>query len=149
MAMLTIANVQEYQSDILEYGLAEFDDFFAKTETDIQRRLEIDWWQRRNHSIHDITIRSGDNAVMDTTKLKESQFTRAAVYHCLAFYILPRLTTWTPERDRFREMIDWYTDKWEQEFDLILKQGVYYDEDGDSVYESDERTSYHHGRLVR
>ena len=42
--MCTISDVQEYQSDILEYGIQDFDNYFTKATNDILRMLQIDWW---------------------------------------------------------------------------------------------------------
>ena len=64
---------------------------------------------------------------MDNTKLQSAQFTRAAVFHVLAYYILPQLTQHGIERDRFREMIDFYKARFREELDLVLQDGVEYD----------------------
>jgi hypothetical protein len=86
---------------------------------------------------------------MDNTKLQATQFTRAAVFHVLAYYILPQLTQHGPDRDRFREMIDFYKSKFREEFDLVLQDGVEYDFDGDGVIENTEKQTEHFNRLVR
>jgi len=149
MAMLTIANVQEYLPQILEYGIQDFDDYFAKSTADIRRKLNIEWWQIRTSRINDISKLSGSSNEFDNTKLNDSQFTRCAVYHCLAYYILPALTTWNSDGDKFREMMTHFREKFEEEFDLILRKGVEYDDDGDSTYESSEKYTVNFGRLVR
>ena len=149
MAMLTIENVQEYDAQILEYGVQDFDSLITKTTSDIHRKLEIEWWQLRQHRHYDVTVRGGYIEDMDTTKLDETQWTRSAVFHCMAYYILPQLTTFTPEGDRFREMIQYYKDRFTEEFELELRRGVKYDDNNDSVYQTSEKQAVNHGRLVR
>lgn len=148
MAMLTLADVLEYQPDITEYGIQEFDDDFARTEADIYRLLRIKWWTVRNTSSTDITIRTSF-AEMDTTRLDEAQFTRAAVFHVLAYYICPRLSKFDPDQDRFQNLMEHYTKRFEEEFELILRDGVKYDDDNDGQYSQAEKEPVHFGRLIR
>ena len=145
----TDADVLEYEPTIKEYGVIDFSSYHAKTTADIQRHLRIEWWPRvRRSSLHSRYFATTD-LEMDNTKLTASQLKRAAVYHVLAYYILPQLTQHGPDRDRFREMIDFYKSKFREEFDLILQDGVEYDFDGDGVIENTEKQTEHFNRLVR
>lgn len=149
MAMLTLADVKEYVPDITEYGIQEFGDDFGRTEADIHRLLRIKWWTIRNSASTDITIIGGFNAEMDITKLDETQFTRAAVFHCLAYYLCPKLTKFDPESDRFQNQMEHFKKQFEEEFELILRDGVKYDTDGDGSYSEAEKEPVHFGRLIR
>lgn len=146
--MITAADVREYLPDVDDYGILDFDAYFEKSRQDIFRRLRIDWWPRQARGIVDISI-LGPNIEMDESKLTESQFTRACVYHCLAYYVLPQLTKHDPEGDRFGEMIKFYRSAYNEEFELVLRDGIEYDWDGDSTISDDEKQTVHWGRLVR
>lgn len=141
MAMLTIDNVKEYQPDIAEYGIQDFDDDFAKTEADIHRLLKIKWWP----------VRKGGYSYtdFDTNKLDETQLTRAAVFHCLAYYLTPKLTKFDPDSDKFNEMMSFYKERFAEEFDLVLQEGVKYDDNDDGTFAIEEQIVTHTGRLIR
>jgi len=141
MAMSTDPDIIEYFPDLYEYGIQDFSAEHEKTRGDIIRRLAIDWWPRYRGSY--------TSASLDDTLLTESQFTRAAVFHCLSYYILPKLTKHDPEGDRFSEMMKYYKSRYEEEFDLVLKDGVEYDADNDDTIEDSEKETFHMQRLVR
>lgn len=144
MTMLTIDDVKEYMPDVEDYGVQSYDDFFSKTQEDIYRRLRIDWWNVRKYNY---TYTS--SVELDTTKLDDTQFTRTAVFHCLAYYILPQLTKWNPDGDQFNSMMSYYKDRYEEEWQLVLRDGVRYDDNDDSTYSSEEKVSIPVLRLVR
>lgn len=146
--MLTIEDVIEYYPDVTEYGIQEFETYFTKTQNDIYRLLEIRWWPVRSKSDYRVTdIRIYQE--MNTAKLTDSQFTRAAVFHCLQYYILPMLTKFDPDGDRFQEQMRHYKERFEEEFDLVLRKGVEYDDDGDGIVETSEKQPVHQNRLIR
>jgi|TARA_S200002703_G_C3648052_1_gene198953 hypothetical protein len=150
MAMSTDTDVLAHEPNILDYGIQSFADEHAKTRADILRILRIDWWPRHRNVLGKYTINIIDvNLEMDDTKLTESQFTRAAVYHVLAYYILPKLSKFTPEGDVFREKMEYYRSRFNEEIDYILRDGPEYDFDGDGVVEDSEKQPVHYGRLVR
>jgi len=66
-----------------------------------------------------------------------------------AYYIYPRLSTFTPEGDVYMEKMQYYKDKFKEEFDLCLKQGVEYDINEDSTIQDSEKQPVHFNRLVR
>lgn len=146
--MLTIENIQEYMPDVLDYGIIDFEPYFAKSRADIVRLLNIKWWPIRSKQRYDITIR-GYYSEFDDTLITDSQFTRAAVFHCLAYYVLPALSQFDPASDRFREMMAYYKERFEEEFDLVLQDGVEYDMDEDGEISDAEQVPTHRGRLIR
>jgi hypothetical protein len=149
MAMSTDTDVLAYEPNILEYGIQSFADEHAKSRADILRILRIDWWPRhRNVLDRRITVIEA-NLEMDETKLTESQFTRAAVYHVLAYYILPKLSKFTPEGDVFREKMEYYRSRFNEEIEYILRDGPEYDFNNDGTVSEQEKQPVHYGRLVR
>jgi hypothetical protein len=141
MALFTEADMKEYFPDLHEYGIQDFSDMIAKTDEDIYRLLRVDWWPK-------LPGRYGSFTEFDTTKLKDSQLKRSAVFYCLYKYVLPKLTKFDPEGDSFQTQIGYYREQFDEEFDIAKKE-LYYDWDDDGVYESHEQEIQPAKRLVR
>ena len=148
MMMSNDADLLEYLPDLYDYGIQDFSSYHAKTEQDILRELRIRWWPTVSYrAVHDIRIVSSPE--MNPLLLEDTQFTRSAVFHCLSFYVLPQLNKFEPDGDRFGEMMTYYRDRYKEEFDLVLRDGVLYDFDGDSTITSAEREPQYFLRLQR
>jgi hypothetical protein len=148
MSFATDSDVIEYVPDLHEYGIQDFSADHAKTQEDILRRLRIEWWPRLQPWKYD--IRYVNNAPeMDSTLLTDTQFTRTAVFHVLAYYILPKLAKFDPDGDRFENMMKHYKSRFEEEFNLVLKDGVEYDLNNDNTVGISEKASTEFMRLVR
>tara|TARA_Y100000034_G_C6889497_1_gene408943 strand:- start:946 stop:1395 length:450 start_codon:yes stop_codon:yes gene_type:complete len=141
-------NILEYEPDIQKYGIAEFDSLHEKSYNDIIRLLNIKWFPKYDSGSSDISI-IGTSNKLSPSRLTTSQFTRAAVYHVLANYIYPRLSTFDPDGDTFNAKRVYYEQKFETEFDLILRAGVEYDIDSSGSITNSERQTFHFNRLVR
>jgi len=137
----------EYEPDILDLGIPEFKDLHQKSYEDINRLIEIEWWPRASFRNYDITRASYQS--MEESKLVDSQWKRSAVYHVLYAYIYPRLSTFSPEGDVYREKMEYYKAKFQEEFNLCLRQGVKYDYNADSTISNSEEQPAHFNRLVR
>jgi len=141
-------NLIEYEPQIKEFGIQSFSDLHEKTYDDIIRLLNIEWFPTAEYGKYDITI-IGAKTKLSPSKLTTSQFTRAACYHVLAYYIYPKLSSWAIEGDSFLEKMKYYKEKFREEFDLILKAGVEYDVDSSGTISDSERQPFNFGRLVR
>lgn len=148
MAFATITDITEYEPDILNYGLPDFDDAIAKAEQDVKRYLRVNWWPSQQIGRFDITI-VGFNAEMDETKLTDSQFTRATVYCALGYYIYPRLSKFEPTLDVFQMKYDYYKKMYAEEIDMVIRDGIDYDVDGDGNVTAAEKTTNYFLRLKR
>ena len=151
MAMSTDDNLIEYQADILDYGIDDFESYHAKAREDILRKLRAEWWVRsRNMTNFDIS-RSLPSLEMDADRLTESQFTRCACYRVLSEYALPQLTKWNAsgDEDKFQVMMMHYRKKYEEEFNSILQDGVEYDFNNDDTVSQSEKQPFHTRRLIR
>jgi hypothetical protein len=147
--MSTDTDIKEYFPDLADYGIQDFSELHEKTRQDIFRLLRIQWWPTQSIRYRtDITV-IDTNPEMNEDLLVESQFTRAAVFHCLAYYILPQLSKFEPDGDRFGELMTYYKSRFQEEFDLCIKDGVEYDFDDDGVIEDGERSPKRFLRLVR
>lgn len=144
MVMSTNEDLLYYQPDILDYGIEDYTTEHDRAREDILRRLRAEWWPtakpKHNYTLEYFAFHLED-IEMDVDKLNEAQFTRAAVYLCLAEYILPQHTKWNAAgaEDKFQVMMKHYRMKYDEEFTNILRDGVEYDFDDDSTYEDHER----------
>lgn len=137
----------EYEPEILTYGIQSFSDLHTKTTQDIQRHLRIHWWPRSTSNRYDIS--AGVYSEMDHNLLTESQFKRAAVFHVLGYYIYPRLSTFSPDGDVFREKMNYYREEFNTEISSVMKDGVEYDFDSSGTVTDGEKQPTHFNRLVR
>jgi len=151
---VALSDVQQYQPDIAEYGIASFDTQLQLAENDVIRQIRAEWWERYRHTVRYKDITKVTTLELDSTKLTNSQWTRSVVYKALADYILPMLTKWKDPQggdgaDTFQVKMDFYKSKYAEEFQAVLRDGVEYDEDGDASVTASEKEPIHHLRLVR
>lgn len=149
MAMSTDADVKVYEPTVDQFGIQDFSTEHAKTQADIERLLRIDWWPRIRSTRLNTHIATSTTLEMDAAKLTESQFTRAAVFHVLAYYILPKLTQFQVDPDVFERKMQYYRDRFQEEFDLVLRDGVEYDHNDDGTVQDAEKQTSHFNRLIR
>lgn len=146
MAYATLDDLLQVEPLIQDYGVLDWDEELARSETEINRVLTVRWWPTYRKNYDSLT---GVPSLIDTTKLDDTQWTQATVYHALAYHICPKLTQFAPDRDKFREMMDYYQGRFEHEMDLCIREGVRYDTDGDNVFETAEKQPGVNLRLVR
>jgi len=132
MAYATIDDLLVVEPTITDYGVLEWDAELARSEAEINRVLKVRWYQSYAKKFA-LTVE------FDPTKLTDSQFTQATIYHAMAYHICPKLTQFTPEEDKFSVMMKYYSGRFEHEMDLILREGVLYDLDGDGTVENMEK----------
>jgi hypothetical protein len=137
MAFSEDKDLQNLVPDILQLGIDTFADEHAKAQNDIERELRVKWWDKK-----------GLSGELNNTYLTDSQFTRCSAYLVLWKYALPQLTNWV-DGDRFQSMIDFYKSRYGEELEMILRDGVEYDANNDSVIVQEEKKSIHSGRLAR
>tara|TARA_R110002020_G_scaffold86357_1_gene212741 strand:- start:867 stop:1352 length:486 start_codon:yes stop_codon:yes gene_type:complete len=149
---VNLAEVQKYQPDIASFGITDFDTQLQFAEDDVIRQIREEWWERYRHTVRYKDITKITSLELVNSKLTDAQWKRCVVYKALAEYIMPQLTKWkTPEgdNDAFQVQIDFYRASYATEFQAILRDGVEYDEDGDSTVSNSEKEPIHHLRLVR
>ena len=96
-----------------------------------------------------VDLSAGTTTSFEDSLLVSSQWTRAAVFHVLGFYVYPRLSTFDPNGDVFREKMAYYRQEYRNEFDKILRLGVKYDFDSSGTITTSEKKPTHFNRLVR
>ncbi len=152
MAFATRSDLTVYQPDIGDMGLTtgEQDAYVTQAIADVQRDIRNRWWSV--YQANKVRDRSYIGSVeMENSKLTDSQWTRATVYRTLGYYICPALTKFNSEgeEDRFQQMGSYYRTAYEDELSDILRDGVEYDQDGDSSISNSEKEAVHTLRLVR
>jgi len=142
------SDLLEYEPDIANYGIQQFTELHEKTYNDIIRLLRIEWWPKSDYGRFDISVLAGKPEMNEDLVLK-AQFTRAACYHIMGYYIYPRLSTFDPQGDVFREKMIYYKEKFREEFNLCLREGVKYDFDSSGTITETENDPVHFNRLIR
>jgi hypothetical protein len=123
--------------DILDFGITSFATEHAKAQTDLTRTIRNEWWYKKQIP-----------GEMNPAYLTDSQWTRCNSYLVLWKYALPQLTNWV-DGDRFKEMLDFYKMRYEEEISDIFKDGIEYDDDNSGTIDADEKEIVSFGRLVR
>ena len=148
------SNLQAIQPDILGFGITDFGDQLQFAENDVLRRVREEWWERYRHTVRYKDITKVTSVEMTNSKLTNAQWTQSVVYLALWKYVYPILTKWrAPDtgegKDTFQVQIDFYRDRYEEEFQAVLRDGVEYDEDSSGAVSDSEKEPIHHLRLVR
>jgi len=145
------SHLQKIQPDILGFGITDFDDQLQLAEDDVLRQIRAEWWERYRHQVRYKDITKVTSVEMTDSKLTDSQWVYAVVYKALAYYIFPQLTKWRTdaEKDSFQVQIEFYKDRYNEEFQQVLRDGVEYDEDAGGTVADSEKESMHSLRLVR
>ena len=151
---VALSDIQVYQPDIAEYGITDFDNQLQQAENDVIRQIREEWWERYRHTVRYKDITKVTTLELDSSKLTNAQWTRSVAYKAMADYIFPILTKWKDPQggdgqDAFQVQIEFYRAKYAEEFNAILRDGVEYDEDGDSSISASEKEPIHTLRLVR
>lgn len=137
MAFATNNDLIKYVPDVFDHGIDDFTDELALAETDVADMVKVKWWNNQ-HS----------NFLFDKANLTETQWTKATVYRALSTYIFPKLSTFRVD-DVFMEQINFYKNRFAEEFDLQFGLGIEYDMDEDGTVTDGEIEEYKQDRLYR
>lgn len=148
ITIATIEDVLQYEPQIQDYGVFDWDDALAKGKEDVLRELRIKWWPTQQIGKYDITI-IGLNVEMDENKVDPEQLKRVHVYRTLAYYVFPRLSKFEPEMDVFQMRMEFYRGLYREEMDAVIADGVHYDIDSDGTFSDLEKEPSYFGRLRR
>lgn len=138
MAFATNNNLQEYAPEVFDQGVDDWTDELAKAEEDVKNMIQFKWFNK---------FYSRDQ--WDATKLVESQWTKTTVYQALYAYILPKLSTFRPEGDPFREQLSFYKDRFTEEWELQFGIGIKYDFEDDGTIGNEDIKQVAQNRLYR
>jgi hypothetical protein len=144
MAYATLDDLLLVEPTITEYGNIDWDAELARSETEVNRILQVRWFQNFKKT-------QGTTVTFNPDLLTPAQWTQATVYHALAFHIAPKLTKFEQQgnEDKFQVMMDYYAGRFEHEMDLCLRLGVEYDLNDSGTIDSTENKSINGLKLVR
>ena len=144
MSYATIDDLLLVEPTIQDYGNLDWDAELARSETEVNRILQVRWFlaYKKQHS---------DTLAFDASLLTATQWTQATVYHALAYHICPKLSKFEQQgnEDKFQVMMNYYQGRFEHEMDLCLRLGVEYDLDNNNTVTDAEKASIHGLKLVR
>jgi hypothetical protein len=147
MPFATNQDLVDYYPTALDHGVADWTLELARAEQDVKNLVKTRWFNQEFSR-----PRGSMNQTLpqfDSTLLTSSQWTRATVYRALNRYILPKLSTFRPEGDAFREQLAFFQTCFEDEFNLQMAVGVEYDLNDDGTVGSSEKFSVAQDRLYR
>jgi hypothetical protein len=147
--LATISDIQEYEPDILSFGIPDFDEEITKAQNDLFRDLRIRWWPTYTVGLYDVSRVATGMVEPDDDLYTASQLTRACVYQALGFHVYPKLSKFDVEQDIFERKMEFYRKEYERELDLILRDGVEYDLDSSGNVDDNEKEPTHFLRLKR
>ena len=149
ITLAQISDILEYEPDILEFGIPDFDGEITKAQNDVFRDLRIRWWPTQTVGLYDLKYLATGNNEPDEDLFTASQLTRACVYNALGFHIYPKLAKFEPETDLFERKMEFYRKEYEREMDLVLRDGVEYDADSSGIVDDSEKAPTYYLRLKR
>lgn len=148
MAYATADDLIKYVPTIFDHGHDDFSNELSLAESDVTRTIETEWYNKVFASGYNTRGRR-ITPDFDSSKVTDSQWTRATVYLALYAYILPKLSPFLPDGDSFREQIKFYKERYNEELNAEFAKGVEYDSDGDGTIESGETFVHRQDRLYR
>jgi len=148
ITLATISDVQEYEPDILDFGILDFDAEITKAQQDVFRQLRRDWWPTQQIGLYDVRYITG-RIEPDDDMYTASQLTRVTVFRALGHHIFPKLAKFEADPDIFERKMEFYRKEYAEEFDNILRDGVEYDADSSGTVTDSEKEATHFLRLKR
>ena len=149
ITLATISDIQEYEPDILEFGIPDFDAEISKAQNDVFRDLRIRWFPTFVVGLYDIRKLNTGQQEPDEDLYTASQLTRACVYNALGFHVYPKLAKFEPDQDLFERKMEFYRKEYEREMDLVIRDGVEYDADSSGTVDDSEKAPTYYLRLKR
>jgi hypothetical protein len=138
MAMANNTDLQEYAPEVFQQGVDDWTDELAKAQVDVTNMIQFKWWNKFY-----------SRSEFDASKLVDTQWTKTTVYQALYAYILPKLSTFRPEGDPFREQLTFYKDRFTEEWELQFGIGIQYDFEDDGSIGDEDVKQVSQNRLYR
>jgi len=147
--LATVSDIQEFEPDILDFGIPDFENELTKAQNDVFRDLRIKWWPTMQRGLYDLKVLATGNLEPNEDLYVASQLTRACVYNALGYHIYPKLAKFEPDEDLFERKMKFYREEYAREMDLVIRDGVEYDMDSSGTIESVEKEPTYYLRLKR
>ena len=147
MPFATNENLVEYYPTAMDHGVGSWTPELTQAQDDVETLIKSRWFNKEFDTGNRMLV-SG-TASYNPNLLTESQWTRATCFRALSCYILPKLSTFRPEGDAFREQLNFFQSRFEEEFNLQLGAGVEYDLNNDNIITEGEKFEVDAMRLYR
>jgi hypothetical protein len=147
MSFATNQDLVEYYPTAMDHGVGDWTPELAQAQSDVETLVKSRWFNKEFNTGG--IYRAGGFPTYDPSLLTESQWTRATCFRALSCYILPKLSTFRPEGDAFREQLNFFQSRFEEEFNLQLGAGVEYDLNHDNTITAGEKFEVDTMRLYR
>lgn len=122
--------------DLYTGGIDDFDTQIIEAGKMLDRELESSWY-RKEAEDRELDWRADRFDRADLLNVA-TQLKRAAVY--LSIHLgAKRLTTWTPDGDKWGKMLEYYHDRYRAELEAALAFGIDYDWDDSAAIDDEER----------
>jgi hypothetical protein len=149
MSFATNEDLVKYYPTAMDHGVADWTAELTQAQEDVETLIKSRWFNKE-FDAGSVGYRSlGGFATYNPAFLTESQWTRATVFRALSCYILPKLSTFRPEGDAFKEQLNFFQSRFEEEFNLQLGAGVEYDLNNDNIVTINEKFEVDSLRLYR
>jgi len=133
--------------EIFDHGVEDFSDELGKATDNIQRYIEVNWFNQSRRQGYTRPHASIGNE-FDSSLLTGSQWKHSTIYLAMYRYILPRLSPFR-ENDSFTNKITFYKERYHEEIKEEMAKGVEYDANNDGVIQSSEVHRYNKTRVYR
>lgn len=148
MSFATNEDLVDIYPTAMDHGVADWTAELSQAQKDVETLIKSRWFNKefsQNTKYRSAPIAPTYNPAL----LTEAQWTRATCYRALACYILPKLSTFRPEGDSFREQLNFYSNRFDEEFNLQLGAGVEYDYNDDGIVSEGEKYAVAQDRMYR
>ena len=123
---------------MFQQGVDDWTDELTKAQEDVINLIQFKWWNKFHNRSN-----------FDSSKLVEAQWTKTTVYQAMYAYILPKLSTFRPEGDPFREQLVFYKERYQEEWELQFGVGIKYDFGNDGTITDGDVEEISQTRLYR
>lgn len=134
-------DIQDLIPSVFDHGVSDFTEELTSATNDVNRMIEIEWYNRGFG-------RGADRTRFDSDLLDAAQWKRATIYRALSAYIMPRLSPFR-ENDSFQLQMKFYAERYREEMAAEMGVGVKYDTDASDSIEDAEYFRAPQDRLFR
>lgn len=149
MSFATNQDLVTYYPTAMDHGIGDWSGELAQAQGDVETLIKSRWFNKEFDTGSTRYRVVGGFPTYNPALLTASQWTRATCFRALACYILPKLSTFRPEGDAFREQLNFFSSRFEEEFNLQLGAGVEYDANDDGTVTEGEKYQVDTMRLYR
>ena len=134
------ADLIEYEINLaaeLPDGQDDWADEIAKGQSDVLELIKSGWWEANIVNYH---FSGNGTAILDESKLNTTLLKQFVCFQTFAYYIMPKLSRFSDEDDKFTRKIEYYKAEAEREWAKVIKMDLY-DFNADDTFDDLDRIS--------